>query len=149
MLSLSGASGEESSAAAARVSSPLTARRRARLAGGAAGGRSTGCARRRQSRAQSRSVSQYAVGTTSRQDKLLTAIRTFLASGAANEKRVVLSLDAKNAFNTISRQAILERVNNLFPALTEFFLQWYGEPSELWFAYEDRLIRTIDSAQGT
>ncbi|CEM28798.1 unnamed protein product [Vitrella brassicaformis CCMP3155] len=92
---------------------------------------------------------QYAVGVSSGAEKCIAAIRTFLGSGAADEKRVVLSLDAKNAFSTISRQAILEGVNDLFPELTDFFLQWYGASSDLWFAHYDGTVRTIASTQGT
>lgn len=92
---------------------------------------------------------QYAVGIASGQDKLLAAIRTFLASGAADEKRVVISLNAKNGLKIISCQATLERVNSLFPELTEFLLQWYGELPDLWFAHEDGLVRIIKNAEGT
>ena len=91
---------------------------------------------------------QYAVGVASGSEKLIAAVRTFLSAGEADERRVLLSLDAKNAFNTMSRQAILEGVNRLFPDLTQYFLQWYGEPAELWFHHERGYTCKVSSEEG-
>ncbi|CEM31467.1 unnamed protein product [Vitrella brassicaformis CCMP3155] len=33
----------------------------------------------------------------------------------------------------MSQQASLKGVNRLLPDLTQYFLQWYGDPAELWF----------------
>ncbi|CEL99356.1 unnamed protein product [Vitrella brassicaformis CCMP3155] len=40
---------------------------------------------------------QYAVGVASGSEKLIAAVRTFLSAGEPDERRVLLSLDAKNA----------------------------------------------------
>ncbi|CEM07685.1 unnamed protein product [Vitrella brassicaformis CCMP3155] len=91
---------------------------------------------------------QYAVGVASGSEKLIAAVRTFLSAGEPDERRVLLSLDAKNAFNTMSRQAILEGVDRLFSDLTQYFLQWYGESAELWFHHERGYTCKVSSQEG-
>ncbi|CEM31462.1 unnamed protein product [Vitrella brassicaformis CCMP3155] len=91
---------------------------------------------------------QYAVGVASGSKKLIAAVRTFLSAGESDKQRVLLSLDAKNAFNSMSRQAILEGVDRLIPDLTQYFLQWYGEPAELWSHHEKGYTCKVLSQEG-
>ncbi len=65
------------------------------------------------------------------------------------QRRVLLTLDAANAFNSISRQAIFDNLAAQFPELLPFFRQFYGSPAELWFWLDDGSVEVLFSARGT
>ena len=87
------------------------------------------------------------MGTSSGTEKLIGALRTYIESNQPGEGRTILSLDATNAFNTASRQGILEGLHETFSELVPFFLQWYGADRDLWFAHKDGM-RIIESREG-
>lgn len=51
----------------------------------------------------------------------------------ASTRKVLVKLDFENAFNTISRQQVLDSVRDAFPALTRWVSWCYGGPSHLQF----------------
>ena len=69
------------------------------------------------------------------------ATRRFLESMPADE--VIVKLDFSNAFNTISRAAVLYAVSNQIPELYRFCFAAYGDTSVLQFGQE-----VISSAEG-
>ena len=60
-----------------------------------------------------------------------------------------MTLDCKNAFNSIDRQAILDELGTKWPSFVDFFWQFYGTPAELWYRMEDGRTETILSQEGT
>ena len=57
-------------------------------------------------------------------------------------------MNGRNAFNSASRQKILDRVFATFPQLAHFVETWYLTPSPLWFYMLDHTIGTILSREG-
>ncbi len=92
---------------------------------------------------------QCAVGTSAGNEKLFKAAETFIESRGEGDRRVLMTLDAQNAFNEVDRQAIVNELARNFPQLFHFFWQFYGEPAELWYRLADGRAETILSEQGT
>ncbi len=93
---------------------------------------------------------QFAVGTEAGGEKVFAAAKTFLETeGGPFQQRTLVSLDAKNAFNCVDRQAMLDALAEKYPSMVNFFWQFYGEPGELWYQMDDGRVETILSRQGT
>ena len=88
---------------------------------------------------------QFAVGTSSGTEKMIRNVDSFLQM---DEKHVVVSLDASNAFNSANRQSMLNELAKEFPELVPFFGGWYGAPAELWYAHQNAPPSIILSHQG-
>jgi hypothetical protein len=57
--------------------------------------------------------------------------------GAFLQKKMLLSLDAINAFNALFRQFILIAISVLWPEATPFFVKYYNLPVPLLYSYRD------------
>ena len=88
---------------------------------------------------------QFAVGTSGGGEKMIRLIDSFLQE---NDDHVIISLDAKNAFNSASRQKMMNELAVHFPELFKFFWGWYGKPSELWYVRSNAPLSVIHSQQG-
>ena len=77
---------------------------------------------------------QYGIGISGGSEIIIHAISEYLS---ANEEdlpdRVALGLDCKNAFNSIHRSVIFERLMIEFPELFNFFIWKYGSLLYLFF----------------
>ena len=65
-----------------------------------------------------------------------------------NADHSATTVDSRNAFNSASRQKILDLVYATFPQLAHFVETWYLTPSPLWFYMLDHTIGTIMSREG-
>ena len=92
---------------------------------------------------------QFAVGTEAGSEKLFRAAQTYIEAAPTGERRTLITLDAKNAFNSISRAAVLGELAEKYPWMVDFFWQFYGTPAELWYRMEDGQVETILSEEGT
>ncbi|CEM30702.1 unnamed protein product [Vitrella brassicaformis CCMP3155] len=89
---------------------------------------------------------QFAVGTSAGGERLFRACQTFTETRRDDsDKRVLVTLDNKNAFNSFDRQAILDELGTKWPSLVDFFWQFYATPAELWYRMEDG--RTATSSE--
>ena len=93
---------------------------------------------------------QFAVGTEAGSEKIFRAAQTFIETeGGPFNRRVLISLDCRNAFNSVDRQTMLDELGMKYPAMVDFFWQFYGQPALLWFRMDDGSVETILSEQGT
>ena len=92
---------------------------------------------------------QCAVGVPAGGEKLFKAAQTFLEAAPEGEERVLLALDAQNAFNTMDRQKMMDELAATFPQLLDFFWQFYGQPAQLWYRLNDGTVHTIWSQEAT
>ena len=91
---------------------------------------------------------QVGVGLPNGADVAVQCVRLFVreASAAfAPERMVVVTVDVRNAFNTMSRTAILAAVNAKLPDLLGYALAAYARPSLLCFG--DRLLSSSTGTQ--
>ena len=65
-----------------------------------------------------------------------------------NPGHAATTVDGRNAFNSASRQKILDLVYSTFPQLAVFVETWYLIPSPLWFYMIDHTVGTILSREG-
>ncbi|CEL92307.1 unnamed protein product [Vitrella brassicaformis CCMP3155] len=92
---------------------------------------------------------QFAVGTSAGGEKIFRACQTYLETRRDDsDRRVLVTLDCKNAFNSIDRQAILDELGTKWPSFVDSFWQFYGTPAELWYRMEDGRTETILSQEG-
>src|SRR5207237_266507 len=61
---------------------------------------------------------------------------------------VLLKVDARNAFNSCSRQQLLDEVRDHYPELLPFFTAWYGAPGSLRFSTGDGAVHELASEDG-
>ena len=73
---------------------------------------------------------QLGVGARGGAEALVHATRHYLYSKA--EDKAFIKLDFKNAFNSVSRDRVLEAVSSSCPGLLAYVLAAYGAPSFLW-----------------
>ena len=78
---------------------------------------------------------QLGVGTTSGAEAVVHACRNFFGDAGSTNK-VLLKIDFKNAFNTIRRDCVLQKVFESFPQIYFFVYQAYATPSNLFFGKE-------------
>lgn len=90
---------------------------------------------------------QMAVGTSAACEKVYRIASTYIET-RPDERRVLVTLDAKNAFNSLDRQAIFDALADRFPSLVPFFWQFYGEEAGLWFRLSSGEVLIIDSEEG-
>ena len=88
---------------------------------------------------------QFAVGIKGGQEQMTAQLQTQLAT---HPQQVLIKLDSTNAFNKIDRQKTLDEVATGFPCMIDFFWQFYGEPSEIWYD-TDTTSHTLYSQEGT
>ena len=69
--------------------------------------------------------------------------RDWVLQQAENNDKVLLKLDFSNAFNTVSREYVLQEVRNKFPSLARFAHWCYSQESKLFFGNH-----TVPSASG-
>jgi len=65
-----------------------------------------------------------------------------------NVGHAATTVDGRNAFNSASRQKILDLVYATFPQLALFVETWYLTPSPLWFYMLDHTVGSILSREG-
>ncbi|CEM34284.1 unnamed protein product [Vitrella brassicaformis CCMP3155] len=93
---------------------------------------------------------QFAVGTSAGGEKIFRACQTYMETRRDDsDRRVLVTLDCKNTFNSIDRQAILDELGTKWPCFFDFFWQFYGTPAELWYRMEDGRTEIILSQEGT
>ena len=90
-------------------------------------------------------VTQVGVAVPGGVDRVVHQTRVLLES---HPDWVVVKVDAKNAFNTLSRRAIVASVRQHFPGLAPFTDLCYEEPTPLFFRCERGHAR-LESREGT
>ena len=78
---------------------------------------------------------QLGIGTTSGAEAVVHACQNFIGDAGSTNK-VLLKIDFKNAFNTIRRDCVLQKVFESFPQIYFFVYQAYATPSNLFFGKE-------------
>ena len=86
---------------------------------------------------------QLGVGTPKGAEIAVHCLRRYIDSNKENNK-VILKIDYKNAFNTLRRDKILEKVRSDLPTLYPMAWQAYSTPSNLY--YHDTTV--IPSQEG-
>ena len=76
---------------------------------------------------------QLGVGTAGGAEAAVHTARAWHDRNAGHTGKILVKLDFKNAFNLVSRQAVLDSVALRFPALTRWVIWCYKQPSELHF----------------
>lgn len=80
----------------------------------------------------------------------LRSLRSSLASVSSNEEPPELlgvTLDFRNAFNSVSREFMLRAIADLAPALLPYYLAAYGSHSRLYFKAGDIIIASAEGVQ--
>ena len=75
---------------------------------------------------------QFGVACTAGSEKIIHGLRKCIEDHWDDEDFVVLKVDIRNAFNLVSRQAILDECASFFPELLPWVLWCYGTHSALW-----------------
>ena len=75
---------------------------------------------------------QFGVACSAGSEKIIHGLRKCIEDHWDDEDFVVLKVDMRNAFNLVSRQAILDECASLFPELLPWVLWCYGTHSALW-----------------
>ena len=88
---------------------------------------------------------QMGVGTFYGAEKIIHAARARLSYFPEHD---FVSLDSKNAFNSISRKVTLAAIKIHFPKLFPFLFAMYGEASKLWIQDSSRNLHVISSEEG-
>ena len=88
---------------------------------------------------------QHAVGLRAGGEIAITAVRAALAS---DDAAAVVSLDASNAFNEISRVAVRNRLVSLAPQLLVYFDFLYDSPSVLRLYDAGDIVAGIECGEG-
>ena len=78
--------------------------------------------------------------------RLVHAVRTAFEEGGA--KTVVVALDMANAYNSVSRRAMIEEVRRLDEKLVPAVLALYGSSSPLFFATDEGEVFELKSNRG-
>ncbi|KAA0146243.1 hypothetical protein FNF31_07833 [Cafeteria roenbergensis] len=78
--------------------------------------------------------------------RLVHAVRTAFEEGGA--KTVVVALDMANAYNSVSRRAMIEEVRRLDEKLVPAVLALYGSSSPLLFATDEGEVFELESNRG-
>lgn len=86
---------------------------------------------------------QVGVGVAGGAEAAVQAVR--IKAAAVGERNLVLKVDVENAFNTISRGAVLRKVCEVFPELEAWFRFSYGRAAVL---YCDGVVLPFGSAEG-
>lgn len=89
---------------------------------------------------------QFAVGVPSGSEALIHVVRQVCTS-LKHEDYVLLSLDAKNAFNSVERQLLLEQVEAYCPELSRYTYFCYGQDIHLRFGTL-RILSSTGTQQG-
>jgi hypothetical protein len=76
------------------------------------------------------------------------ASHALCAALAADPNLALVRIHYENAFNTVSRTAVLEAVAEHAPQLLAFVKQMYGQPSQLWFLGREEDARPISPTTG-
>eukprot|EP00731_Ephydatia_muelleri_P009897 Em0005g483a len=79
-----------------------------------------------------RAVSRAILSRSCMEEKIIHGLRKCIEDHWDDEDFVVLKVDMRNAFNLVSRQAILDECASLFPELLPWVLWCYGTHSALW-----------------
>ena len=85
---------------------------------------------------------QSGVGIPSGTEKIVHSLRQLRES---RPNCVLVSLDVKNAFNTIHRESFLDGVSQDFPGLLKWASWAYGQPSKLY--YKDACITSTNGTK--
>ena len=93
----------------------------------------------------SRGKFQYGLNTPDGVNMVVLMIHDTLLQNADHSATTV---DGRNAFNSASRQKILDRVNATSPQLAHFVETWCFIPSPLWFYMLDYAVGTNLSRKG-
>ncbi|KAA0145794.1 hypothetical protein FNF29_08393 [Cafeteria roenbergensis] len=78
--------------------------------------------------------------------RLVHAVRTAFEEGEI--RTVVVALDMANAYNSVSRRAMIEEVRRLDEKLVPAVLALYGSPSPLLFATDEGEVFELESNRG-
>lgn len=91
---------------------------------------------------------QFGVGVKAGAEKIVHSIRHFLSK--VDEENFLMSLDVKNAFNTISRKHVLEALygKEQFSSIWKLVDFCYSSPSSLFLANGEKLSSTSGVRQG-
>ena len=65
-----------------------------------------------------------------------------------NIHHCAMAVDGENAFNSVKRQAVLNRLYSTFPELAVFVETWYLQPFPIWFYLQNHVVMVIWSAEG-
>ena len=76
---------------------------------------------------------QLGVATAGGAEAAVHTARAWHERNAGHTGKILVKLDFKNAFNLVSRQAVLDSAALRFPALTRWVIWCYKQPSELHF----------------
>ena len=79
---------------------------------------------------------QYGVGSRGGAERIVHRVRAAVALNTATDDFVLLKVDLQNAFNRVSREAVLAAVAADFPCLLPWVSCLYGTHSVLWFGQE-------------
>jgi hypothetical protein len=87
---------------------------------------------------------QFGVSTRGGIEKIICGIKHHWSQG----KDTMISIDCRNAFNTVSRGAIADQVKLHFPSLWGFFNLFYTEPGHLFTSSGETLRSAAGVVQG-
>ena len=91
---------------------------------------------------------QVGVGYANGADVAVQCVRAFardaVSPAAAGRRKVVITIDIKNAFNSIDRGAMIDSIRERLPDLLNYFLGAYSQPSLLSFGN-----KFVSSSTGT
>ena len=76
--------------------------------------------------------SQFGVACKAGAEKIVHSLRMYIEDNQLNRDFVVFKVDMLNAFNMVSRQAVLDECATFFPELLPRVLWCYGSHSSLW-----------------
>ena len=88
---------------------------------------------------------QFGLGTRAGTDAVALFITSVLD---LDEDRVILQLDAKGAFDNMSREAMLQKLREVAPELLPFVLQFYGQASRYLWRDAAGVAHTIHQGSG-
>ncbi|KAK3860140.1 hypothetical protein Pcinc_016288 [Petrolisthes cinctipes] len=74
---------------------------------------------------------QLGVGTPLGCEAALHAVREFTTTHDGHHEHIIVKVDMANAFNSISRKAVLEKVIRRFPAAMPMVSKAYSHPTPL------------------
>lgn len=78
-------------------------------------------------------------------EKIIHHLRSVIDTLPSTDQQVVLKIDLRNAFNSVSRDVILDRTVALFPSMARYIYFCYGRHSSLF--YNSNIVKSMTGVQ--
>ena len=98
-------------------------------------------------RKESYGTKQLGYNTPRGAEVAVHSTRAFINSDQITERHVLIKVDFENAFNSVSRQAMLDKILAKYPSLYKFTSSCYGQSSHLFFG-DSLLSSQVGPQQG-